>query len=242
MKNILILISFIFILFSCDKKETVVPTTYKYYPIYDSRIAVNKVIGIFGTSIDYGTGATPIDSSWANRFKRAAQQKGYTVLNYGLPNATYMDSTLYSVWSRMRATKNIHFDTIIFGGPTNDAQVKYYPKSITRFPREYKRAIDSMQLWHPNAVIICVTAIKSLSPIIPQTRLDSFNTIVIDIAHQYNLKICNFSLFGAQTILSSDDIHPGNKGHKILGNCMIDFIFNKDDNNEVPIPIEDVIE
>lgn len=178
-----------------------------------NKVLTNPVIGVYGTSIDYGLGATNIyDSSWVGRFKKSANLLGYTVINYGVSNTTYMDSLPYSIWPKIKYTKNVHLDIIILGGATNDGQNQYANQSSKRFYREYKRVIDSLRKWHPSVQIIVNTAIKSKHNLVPQARLDTLiNPTIINVANIYNLRVCNLSAL-PNTILSSDLLHPNDAG------------------------------
>jgi hypothetical protein len=253
MKNIIIIFLLSF-LFNC-KKEIITPITSKTSVArYNSEFSENPtvlidsttldsikvngimvgkpIIAIYGTSIDHGTHPS-IDSSWVNVFKKAVSQD-YNVVNYGVYNRTYMDSTYFTIWGILKNTKNAPMDIIVLGGPTNDAQNQYFPASIFKFKRDYKRVIDSLQLWHPEAKIILNTAIKSKSLIIPQHRLDTMiNLYVRKMGLEYKLKVCNMASLSSKG-LSPDGIHPSGSMYVEMGTYFYNWFYELFPSEELP--------
>ena len=165
-----------------------------------------------GTSIDYGLKATHPDSGWVPRVKAAL---GWQVVNKAVPNATYLDSTNYKLIPQLRSQKGQVFDIVILGGPTNDAQPPY--KGGNKVIRAYKRVIDSVKLWFPDALIIHNTPIQSRSQMVPQITLDTLITpMVID---QGGL-ICNFAQLPS-IILSPDRLHPDDWGYARMASAFV---------------------
>lgn len=167
---------------------------------------------VVGTSIDYGLKATHPDSGWVPRVKAAL---GWQVVNKAVPNATYLDSTNYKLIPQLRSQKGQVFDIVILGGPTNDAQPPY--KGGNKVIRAYKRVIDSVKLWFPDALIIHNTPIQSRSQMVPQITLDTLITpMVID---QGGL-ICNFAQLPS-IILSPDRLHPDDWGYARMASAFV---------------------
>lgn len=224
MKNTLII--FLLSLLGCKGQEMV-------FPIDSDQTDAKPIIAIYGTSIDHGTHPS-VDSSWVNVFKKAVSQE-YSVVNYGVYNRTYMDSTYYTIWGIMRNSKNAPMDIIVLGGPTNDAQNQYFPNSISKFKKDYQRAIDSLKKWHPNAKIILNTAIKSKSPIIPQHRLDTMiNPFVRQMGKEYKLRVCNMASLSSKG-LSPDGIHPSGRMYVEMGTYFYEWFFELFPSEELPV-------
>lgn len=184
---------------------------------------------IAGTSIDYGLKATHPDSGWVPRVKAAL---GWQVVNKALPNATYLDSTNYKLIPQLRSQKGQHFDIIILGGPTNDAQPPY--KGGNKVRRAYKRVLDSVNLWFPNALIIHNTPIPSRHPIVPQITLDTLITPMV-IANRDGNLICNFAQLPS-FILSLDRLHPNDQGYRYMANAFIQWWTQGRDNDYIKVP------
>jgi len=182
---------------------------------------------IAGTSIDYGLKATHPDSGWVPRIKA---QFGWAIVNKAVPNATYVDSTNYTVMTQLRSQRGQHFDIVILGGPTNDAQPKY--KGGNRVRNAYKRAVDSVKLWWSNAIIIHNTPIQSRSPLIPQITLD---TLITPMVIANGDLICNFAQL-PPFILSPDRIHPDDRGYRYMANAFIQWWKDGRDNDYIKVP------
>jgi len=174
--------------------------------------AKGQTVLVGGTSIDYGLGATSPDSGWVPRVKL---ELGWSVINKAFPNATYLDTTNYTIISQLRSQKSHHFDIVILGGPTNDAQPKY--KGGNRVRNAYKRVVDSVKLWWPEATIIYMTPIPSRSPFIPQITLD---TLITPMVVAQGGLICNFAQLPS-IILSPDRIHPDNWGYARMAQSFV---------------------
>jgi lysophospholipase L1-like esterase len=183
---------------------------------------------VVGTSIDYGLKATHPDSGWVPRVKAAL---GSQVVNRALPNATYLDSTNYKLIPQLRSQKGQHFDIVILGGPTNDAQPPY--KGGSKVRRAYKRVIDSVVLWFPNALIIHNTPIQSRHAIVPQITLD---TLITPMVIKEGGLICNFAQLPS-FILSPDRLHPNNQGYRYMANAFIQWWTQGRDNDYIKVPV-----
>lgn len=183
---------------------------------------------VVGTSIDYGFKATHPDSGWVPRLKLGL---GWQITNKAFPNATYVDSTNYTVLNQLRSQKGQNFDIVILGGPTNDAQPKY--KGGKRFKNAYKRIIDSVKLWWPNAIIIHNTPIPSRSTLIPQITLD---TLITPVVIAYGELVCNFSQLPASIVLGPDQLHPDNKGYEYMAKAFINWWNGNRFDHFVPLP------
>jgi lysophospholipase L1-like esterase len=167
---------------------------------------------VVGTSIDYGLKATHPDSGWVPRVKAAL---GWQVVNRAVPNATYLDSTNYKLILQLRSQKGQHFDIVILGGPTNDAQPPY--KGGNKVRRAYKRVIDSVKLWFPDALIIHNTPIQSRSQMVPQITLD---TLITPMVVAQGELICNFAQLPS-IILSPDRLHPDDWGYARMASAFM---------------------
>ena len=167
---------------------------------------------VVGTSIDYGLKATHPDSGWVPRVKAAL---GWQVVNRAVPNATYLDSTNYKLILQLRSQKGQHFDIVILGGPTNDAQPPY--KGGNKVRRAYKRVIDSVKLWFPDALIIHNTPIQSRSQMVPQITLD---TLITPMVVAQGELICNFAQLPS-IILSPDRLHPDDWGYARMASAFV---------------------
>jgi lysophospholipase L1-like esterase len=167
---------------------------------------------VVGTSIDYGLKATHPDSGWVPRVKAAL---GWQVVNKAVPNATYLDSTNYKLIPQLRSQKGQHFDIVILGGPTNDAQPPY--KGGNKVRRAYKRVIDSVKLWFPDALIIHNTPIQSRSQMVPQITLD---TLITPMVVAQGELICNFAQLPS-IILSPDRLHPDDWGYARMASAFV---------------------
>lgn len=167
---------------------------------------------VVGTSIDYGLKATHPDSGWVPRVKVAL---GWQVVNKAVPNATYLDSTNYKLIPQLRSQKGQVFDIVILGGPTNDAQPPY--KGGNKVRRAYKRVIDSVKLWFPDALIIHNTPIQSRSQMVPQITLD---TLITPMVVAQGELICNFAQLPS-IILSPDRLHPDNWGYARMASAFV---------------------
>lgn len=180
-----------------------------------------------GTSIDYALKATHPDSGWVPRVKLAL---GWQVVNKSFPNATYVDSTNYTVLNQVRSQKGQHFDIVILGGPTNDAQPKY--KGGNRVRNAYKRVVDSVRAFWPNAIIIHNTPIPSRSTFIPQITLD---TLISPMVVNTGDLICNFAQLPS-FILSPDRIHPDDRGYGYMAKAFIQWWTQGRDNDYIKVP------
>jgi lysophospholipase L1-like esterase len=164
---------------------------------------------VFGTSIERGAGATHPDSSWVGRLKKAV--KPQTVVNMAVSGSTYMDSMSTSMWPALYLAKiqNYNPTYIILGGAFNDS--KFNPQ--VRFQREYRRFLDSIQKFWPNAEIICNTPIKCRNY---PTFLANLESVIvpetIEEAYTASVRICNMWML-PNTVAGPDGVHPDNAGH-----------------------------
>jgi lysophospholipase L1-like esterase len=174
---------------------------------------------VAGTSIDYGLKATHPDSGWVPRVKA---ELGWQVVNKSFPNATYLDSgSIFKILPQLRTQKDQYFDIVILGGPTNDAQATY--KGGDKVRRAYKRVIDSVKLWWPDAIVILNTPIKSRHTIVPQVTLDTLITPMVIAQGGF---ICNFAQLPS-IILSPDKLHPDNWGYARMADAFVAWWLGK---------------
>jgi lysophospholipase L1-like esterase len=215
-------------LFLCDMKRILILLAF----LLTGSLQAQRVL-VAGTSIDYGLKASHPDSGWVPRVKVAL---GWQIVNKAVPNATYLDSTNYKLIPQLRSQKGQHFDIVILGGPTNDAQLPY--GGGKKVPRAYQRVIDSVKLWWPDALIIHNTPIASRHPLIPQRTLD---TLITPMVVAQGGLICNFAQLPS-IILSPDRIHPDDWGYARMASAFVawwrgkrDVVIKERDPIEAPI-------
>jgi lysophospholipase L1-like esterase len=201
-------------------------------------------IAVLGSSTAYGNGATPIDSSWVNKFTGYVKRKNATssVINFGVPGFTTYDALCPdgfqppanrpspSGGNNITAAVNLHPDAIIINLPTNDAANGY---TLAEQQANYERTMHIADSAH--------------IPVWVTTTQPRNNLTTVQVSNLQQMRDWIYTRFGNKavdfwstvanadgTIVSTynyDGIHVNNAGHdifyrRILAETILDTLCN----------------
>ena len=221
-------------------KDTVVVTVNSSYssnwpPQYTPLCNKPYKIVVIGSSTAFGKGATPIDSSWVNKFAAYLGQQnaqvslinlasvGYT--SYHLPpTGTVVPSNWSIIVDTMRnITKalSLNPDAIIMNLPSNDIDFGFSFSEIQFNYNRIKAAADSQHvpIWITTTQPRNMTASKRLLQMdLRDWIMNSFDKKAVD----FWSTISNPDGTIKQSFDYGDGIHPNNAGHHVLFTRIVD--------------------
>lgn len=214
-----LLIALLVVSTACKKTKTIEPA-----------IRAKKILVVLGSSTAFGTGATPIDSSWVNkvRLKLTNEKKGDTVYNLAvagyttyqiMPAGTNANANRPSPDPASNINKAISLkpDLIIINMPSNDIAAGYSTAEIIANYNTIVKVINTANI----PFIITSTQPRNLPQLEERKRLQSFNDDLLKIVPANVLDIysslTDFSNFNILPDLGAGDgIHLNNKGHAVI--------------------------
>jgi lysophospholipase L1-like esterase len=225
--TIIFLTSFFLLVFSGCKKNAALTGSANT----TNRIVSNepKVVVILGSSTAYGTGATPIDSSWVNllNYQFKADKKKVEIHNLALGGYTtyhIMPSTVSPPNGRPLADmsrnldKALSFkpDLIIINLPSNDITYGFTDQEVVSNYQYICNEIIKNNIQY----LITSTQPRNFPEWHTRERLATLNNIVkatfpLNTIDFYSL-LADASLNIRQELNFGDGIHLNNKGHKII--------------------------
>lgn len=190
----------------------------------------NNTIVVLGSSTAYGSGASPIDSSWVNRYKRALKEitSDYNVVNLALggyttfqilPTGTSMpDGVSESIDTERNITKAMTYNpyAIIINMPSNDATKNY---GVDLQLANYETIVElanasGIQVW------IATTQPRNFTnPAQVQIQVDMKDTLMAiygDNCIDFWTGVATETGWINTTYDSGDGVHLNNAGHRLL--------------------------
>lgn len=190
----------------------------------------SKLVVILGSSTAFGTGANPIDSSWANKlnFEFNRESKKNVLQNLALGGSTtytILPGNSVSVPARPAPDVSRNVDKalslkpnfIIVNLPTNDIALGYTDDEILQNYRTIVSAIRNANV----PFIITGTQPRNLGSLDARKRLRDFNSKLLaafpdNILNYYSLLADVATLNILPAYNSGDGIHLNNKGHELI--------------------------
>jgi len=184
---------------------------------------------VIGSSSAFGTGCSPIDSSWVNRFK--AQFKSIEVVNLAANGySTYCAlPSGYSIPFRPKpdnfrnVTKALSLspNLVLISFPTNDVALNYTDEEIIN---NYSRIVSVLNGAKIDYLILS-TQPRDFLASEKRTRLKLLNDKLQAIysSHYYDFfgEIATLSFKIKSDLAAGDGIHLNNKGHRLIFNGLI---------------------
>jgi acyl-CoA thioesterase I len=189
-----------------------------------------KVVVILGSSTAYGTGASPIDSSWVNllRYSFNNEKKDVTVYNLALGGFTtynimpkeigvVTNRPLYDTSRNVDKALSLKPDFIIISLPSNDIANEYSDQEILHNYSVITSLIKKVNI----PFIITSTQPRNLTSSAARMRLQAFNLNLLNLFPEnvlnYYDSLTDFpSLNIKRDLDAGDGIHLNNKGHSII--------------------------
>ncbi|HEX8333900.1 MAG TPA: SGNH/GDSL hydrolase family protein [Segetibacter sp.] len=189
----------------------------------------HKIVVILGSSTAFGTGATPIDSSWVNllNYKFKADKKNISILNLALGGYTtyhIMPSNVTIPNGRPGGDVNRNLDKalsfkpdlIIINLPSNDITNGFADKEIID---NYKVICNEIKR-NNIEFIVTSTQPRNFPEVQARERLLTFNGVLKTLLPSNTIDFYNLLADQSLRIKSEldfgDGIHLNNKGHKII--------------------------
>jgi len=184
---------------------------------------------VLGSSSAFGTGCTPIDSSWVNRFK--AQFKRIEVVNlaangystyYALPSDYFTPfrpkpDTFRNVTKALSLSPNL----VLISFPTNDVASDFTDEEIINNYSKIVSILNEAKIDY----LIFSTQPRDFSAAGKRTRLKSLNDKLQSIyaSHYYDFfgEIATPSYNIKSDLAAGDGIHLNNKGHRLIFNGLV---------------------
>jgi acyl-CoA thioesterase-1 len=187
-------------------------------------VRVNYKIVILGSSTAEGTGAIPIDSSWANKLKQ--KSRSFSVMNLSVGGyETYLAMPTGELTLGKPApdtahniTKTVaqHPDLVIMSFPSNDIARNYTDEEIIK---NYRRLTSILEIANI-PYLIFGTQPRNFSSMSQRLRLkvlnDKLKTIYLSNYYDFLAAMSTPSYEIIPDFSFGDGIHLNNKGHNLI--------------------------
>jgi len=221
----LVLFTFLNVLLSCGKEDTVPDVI---------PVVKEKLVVVLGSSTAYGTGANPIDSSWVNKLsqKFAADKKKISIINLAaggystyevLPQGLNPSNRPAADTARnIEKAIKLSPDYVIINLPSNDINNGYSDKETLD---NYQLLASRLNL-QKIPFLITSTQPRNLATMDARKRLQDFNpqlTALLpnNVINYYSLLTDPATLNIASAVSAGDGIHLNNSGHTIIYNAFL---------------------